>query len=97
MAPKAIWRKNVIKGRLGYLGWTAGDLAERVGVSRQSISDAMNARVEAGLGLTLLVAEALDVTVQEMTEPGEVGPKKGGGQHRTQPAPGMALAGNSAA
>ena len=47
-------------------GWTQGDLAERVAVSRQSIISIERGRYDPSLSLAFRLAQAFDLSIEEV-------------------------------
>jgi putative transcriptional regulator len=52
-------------------GWTQGELAQRVGVSRQTINSIETGRFEPSLGLGLRLAALFEVPVETLFSLGE--------------------------
>lgn len=58
--------KNRIRVLRAEHGWTQADLAERVGVSRNSINSIENGRFEPSLGLAFAIADTFGLSVEQV-------------------------------
>jgi putative transcriptional regulator len=63
-----------VKSRLKVLraerGWTQAELAERAGVTRQTINAIETEKYEASLGLAFVLARIFEARIEELFEPG---------------------------
>lgn len=64
-----------MKSRLRVLraerGWSQADLAERLGVSRQSVNAIETGRYDPSLPLAFRLARLFDLTIEAIFDPGE--------------------------
>lgn len=58
--------KNRIKVLRAEKGWSQADLAQKVGVSRNSINSVENGRFDPSLPLAFDIADAFGVTIEEV-------------------------------
>ena len=49
-------------------GWSQAELADRVGVSRNSINSVENGKFDPSLPLAFRIADAFDLTVEEVSD-----------------------------
>lgn len=68
MKPKHDIRNHVKRNRLLRDGLTQQDLADRVGVTRQTILSIEKGRYNPTIGLALLLARELEVPLEELFE-----------------------------
>jgi putative transcriptional regulator len=61
--------KNVLPELRAQRGWTQGDLAERLGVSRQTVNAIETGRYEASLSLAFAIASLFRKRVDEIFSP----------------------------
>jgi putative transcriptional regulator len=58
--------KNRIRVLRAEMGWSQAELAEKVGVSRNSINSVENGKFDPSLPLAFRIAGAFDLTVEEV-------------------------------
>jgi len=57
---------NRLKDLRGELGWSQGDLGERLGVSRQSVNAIETGRYDPSLPLAFKIAELFGLAIEEI-------------------------------
>jgi putative transcriptional regulator len=62
--------KNRLKVLRAERGWTQADLAERAGVSRQTINAVETEKYEPSLGLAFVLARLFDLPIERIFSPG---------------------------
>ena len=62
--------KNNLPALRAERGWTQGDLARRLGVSRQTVNAIENDRYDPSLPLAFLIAGVFAKTIEEIFQPG---------------------------
>jgi putative transcriptional regulator len=68
MRPRGAIRNYLRRNRLRAVAMTQQELADRVGVTRQSILSIEKGKVNPSVGLALRLAKTLGVTVEELFE-----------------------------
>jgi putative transcriptional regulator len=61
--------RNRLRALRADRGWTQGDLAERAGVSRQTINAIETEKYEPSLGLAFTLAGLFGLRIEEIFEP----------------------------
>jgi len=61
--------RNDLAARRAERGWTQADLAERLGVSRQTVISIERDRFDPSLPLAFAIAEAFDCRIEEVFRP----------------------------
>jgi putative transcriptional regulator len=61
--------RNRLRALRADRGWTQGDLAERAGVSRQTINAIETEKYEPSLGLAFTLAGLFSLRIEEIFEP----------------------------
>lgn len=61
--------KNAIRDRRIALGWTQADLAERLGVSRQTVNAIETGKYDPSLPLAFKLASLFGAPIEELFEP----------------------------
>jgi putative transcriptional regulator len=62
---------NHIRDLRGDRGWSQGELAERLGVSRQSVNAIETGKYDPSLPLAFKIAELFDLKIEDVFEPEE--------------------------
>ena len=65
--------KNTVKVFRGERGWSQGELADLLGVSRQTVNAIETGRYDPSLPLALRIARTFGMAVEEIFEDGEDG------------------------
>ena len=68
MSPREDAVRNHVRSRRRLLDWTQEELADRVGVTRQTILSIERGRYNPSVGLALRLAGAFGVSVEELFE-----------------------------
>jgi putative transcriptional regulator len=61
--------RNDLRERRGERGWSQGDLAERLGVSRQTVNAIETGKYDPSLGLAFSIAKLFKVRIEEVFQP----------------------------
>jgi putative transcriptional regulator len=61
--------KNVLPGLRAERGWTQGDLARELRVSRQTVNAIETGRYEASLPLAFTIARLFEKTIEDIFQP----------------------------
>lgn len=61
--------KNILKDIRTARGWSQGDLAERLQVSRQTVNSIENGRYDPSLPLAFAIARTFDRTIEDIFFP----------------------------
>lgn len=61
--------KNAIRDRRVALGWTQADLAERLGVSRQTVNAIETGKYDPSLPLAFKLASLFAASIEDLFEP----------------------------
>ena len=72
--------KNAVRGLRAARNWSQGDLAEKLGVSRQTVNAIETEKYDPSLPLALKIARLFSLSVEEIFGSAEVKAAKGRGQ-----------------
>lgn len=61
--------RNDLRERRGERGWSQGDLAERLGVSRQTVNAIETGKYDPSLGLAFSIAKLFKVRIEDVFQP----------------------------
>ena len=61
--------KNLLRELRASRGWSQGDLAERLGVSRQTVNALETEKYDPSLPLAFKIAEVFDMSIEELFFP----------------------------
>ncbi len=61
--------KNLLRELRASRGWSQGDLAERLGVSRQTVNALETEKYDPSLPLAFKIAEVFDMAIEELFFP----------------------------
>jgi len=65
--------KNMLPELRGEFGWSQGDLADQLGVSRQTINALERGKYDPSLPLAFRIARLFDRRIEDVFHPGEEG------------------------
>lgn len=63
--------KNVLPEMRAELGWSQGDLAEQLGVSRQTVNALERGKYDPSLPLAFRIARLFDRSIEDVFDPDE--------------------------
>jgi putative transcriptional regulator len=61
--------RNDLRERRAERGWSQGDLAERLGVSRQTVNAIETGKYDPSLGLAFSIAKLFKVRIEDVFQP----------------------------
>jgi putative transcriptional regulator len=61
--------RNDLRERRAERGWSQGDLAERLGVSRQTVNAIETGKYDPSLGLAFSIAKLFRVRIEDVFQP----------------------------